>query len=40
MNPVFWMIIIAVIIVIWVSLSFTFESIGKAVKDFFKNLFK
>ncbi len=40
MSPVIWGIIIAVVIFIWIGISFLFEPIGKAVREFFKGLFK
>ena len=40
MSRVLIGIIIVVIIVVWIGLSFAFEPIGKAVKNFFKSLFK
>ena len=39
MNPVFWIIIAVVVIVLWFILSFAFEPIGKFVKNIWKNIF-
>jgi hypothetical protein len=40
MSPVLWGIIVGVVILIWIGSSFMFEPIGKAVREFFKGLFK
>ena len=39
MGPVIWGIIVAVIIAIWLLLSFTFEPIGKFVRKIWHNIF-
>jgi len=39
MNPVFWLVIVVAVIIVWSILSFAFEPIGRGVRKFIRHIF-